>query len=51
MLVIDRMSILICYKIIIGPMRFFLPGAHNMLKQALGMKLRDILNMLLIIIP
>ena len=35
MLVIDRMSILICYNIIMGPVRFFLPGAHSMLKPAL----------------
>ena len=32
MLVIDRMSILICYKIIMGPMRFFVARAHSMLK-------------------
>ena len=35
MLVINRMSLLICYKIIMGPMLFFLPGAHSMLKPAL----------------
>ena len=35
MLVIDRMNLLICYKIIMGPMRFFSPGAHSKLKPAL----------------
>ena len=29
------MAHLICYSIIMGPIRFFLPGAHSMLKPAL----------------
>ena len=29
------MAHLICYSIIMGPIRFFLPGAHIMLKPAL----------------
>ena len=35
MLVIGRMNLLIYYKSIMGPMRFFVPGAHIMLKPAL----------------
>ena len=34
-IVISRMAHLICYEIIMGPIRFFLPGAHGMLKPSL----------------
>ena len=30
------MTHLICYEIRMGPIRFFLPGAHSMLKPALS---------------
>ena len=36
MLVITRMRILICYKIIMGPMRFFCPGPIVCLSRPWG---------------
>ena len=30
------MAHLICYEILMGPIRFFLPGAHSLLKPALS---------------
>ena len=43
MLVTYRMSILICYTIIMGPIHFVLPGAHSMLKPALAVIINSLI--------